>query len=133
LGDDHLAGALLEGDWAEIAQGGVPPPPVVEHLDVLEQRGHRLAAGPVGTLAGELRLQRAEEALHRRIVVAVSGTTHADLEAAARELLLVLPASVLTAAAEMVQDAGTWSPLGHGPTQSLERQLPGQPIAGRPA
>src|SRR5436190_21104566 len=82
--------APLELCWRDVADGRVSSMLVVEHLDVVE--GQVLAA--TNRLEGfaELELERREPTLHRRVVVAVAGATHAANDA----VLLEDPPVVLT-------------------------------------
>src|SRR5215831_8651157 len=85
-------GASLERGRADLAERGVAPPLVVEHLDVVEQFHLRLAEAvePVGELA----FQRREEALHHRVVIAITTTAHAAPDPVLVEHRLVVLAGV---------------------------------------
>jgi hypothetical protein len=59
-----------------VAQSRVQPLPIVEHLDVVEHRGSRLrTSAELGRVDG-LRLERSEEALHRRIIETIAPPAH---------------------------------------------------------
>ncbi len=71
---------LLIGFRAKIVQRRVKPTPIVERLNVVEDVRSRLVAGAIRTMVYPLALQRAEEALHRGIVVPSADAIHADLD-----------------------------------------------------
>src|SRR5919107_5260958 len=59
-----------------ITQGRVEALPVVEHLHVVEHGRLRLRAGAEADVVDVLRLERGEEARHRRVVEAVPAPAH---------------------------------------------------------
>ena len=73
----------------------MPAPPIVEALEVIDQRraGGR-ARRPAGVVH-ELDFERGEEALGHRVVPAVAAATHAAAEAVLREQGLVVAAGIL--------------------------------------
>ncbi len=81
---DVCAGAL-EVLGRQVVERRVDALPVVERLDVVEQAGARVAVVAVLLVAHELGLQRVEETLHRRVVVAVALAAHAREQAALGE------------------------------------------------
>lgn len=56
-------------DRAEVAERRVPPLPVIEHLDVLEDVGPRFDPRRVPPAQHQLGRERAEEALDRGLVI----------------------------------------------------------------
>src|SRR5512140_3356705 len=67
--------AAFIGRGTDLPERRVSPPLVIEHFDVVEQLHLR---GPVAVEAiAELVLDRREEALHDRVVVAITTSTHA--------------------------------------------------------
>src|SRR5688500_13473176 len=73
--------APLELLGALVAQRAVEAVPVVEHFDVLEDRRPGLLPRLVALVVHQLGLERAPEALHRRVVPAVAPAAHAALDA----------------------------------------------------
>jgi len=51
--------------WADIADGRMPPLPVMEHFDIFEDAGSGFVNCPVVLRIDQLHLQSAEEGLHR--------------------------------------------------------------------
>ena len=85
----------LKVHWTDVAQRPVPPLPVVEDLDGLENRRPGLPVrGEVG-LVDPLHLQAAEDALRHGVVPAVALATHAALDASGLQELLGVLAGVL--------------------------------------
>ncbi len=68
---------LLEINRAEIAQRRMPPLPVVEDLQVLEDLGTYLVTSRPRGLVDQFHSQRREEALRHGIVPAIPTTAHA--------------------------------------------------------
>ena len=73
----------------------MPSLPIVEDLDVLEERGARRRARRPRGVVDELDLERAEETFGDGVVPAIAPATHAADEPVARQQLPVLPAGVL--------------------------------------
>jgi hypothetical protein len=71
---------LLELHRADIAQRLMPPLPVVEDLDVIEDRRSGLFLGDEVAVVHEFVLEVAEEALRHRVVVGVALGTDAELK-----------------------------------------------------
>ena len=68
---------------------------IVEDLDVLEECGSGLSPhGEPGSMH-ELGFERAEEAFHRRVVQAISLTTHGSLDAVEPEQLSIVATGIL--------------------------------------
>src|SRR5512144_1332412 len=81
--------------------------PVVEDLDVFEERGLRLAPGSKARAMHEFGLESAEEALHRGVVQAVPLSAHRGCDAVCLERRAVV------AAASCARRSEWWSrPLG---------------------
>ena len=72
--------------------------PVVEDLDVFEERGLRPAPGSEPRAMHEFGLESAEEALHRGVVQAVPLSAHRRLDTICLEQLTVVTAGILNAA-----------------------------------
>jgi hypothetical protein len=79
------------------ADAGMAAPAVVEDLQMLEQRLPRRRLGREGGAVDELVLQAAEEALHRRAVVAVAAPAHRAAQAMAGQELRLLATGMLHA------------------------------------
>src|SRR5829696_3731775 len=90
----HVAFGLL---GREIPERRVDPPPVVVALDIGEEIAVRLVPGRPALLVNEFDLQRVEEDLHRRIVVAVSLPAHGRAQPSLRERLPIRANHVLRA------------------------------------
>src|SRR5439155_5438018 len=60
-----------------VAEEGMPPPLVVEPLDVVEHIPLRLGPRAIGAMVDQLGLERLEEALDHRVVPAVAPPAHA--------------------------------------------------------
>ena len=73
-------------------------------------------------LAGTFGFERAEKALHDRIVKAISDTAHTDLAVIIRQSLLIGFAGVLTALIRMMQQARRGLTPQHGHLQGLFHQ-----------
>ncbi len=63
--------------WAEIAQCRVNPLAIVEHLDVFKEIVLGLGTSLVVAVMNQLGFQGTKEALHRRVIITVTGTAHA--------------------------------------------------------
>jgi len=102
----------------------VPPLPVVEDLDVLEnRRPSLLVRGEVG-LVDPLHLQAAEETLRHVVVPAVALATHAALDASGLQQLLGVLAGVLTAPVRVVQQPVRRLPALERHVECVEGQEP---------
>jgi thermitase len=98
LGDQRLAPARFEADRAQVAQGGMPSLPIIEHLDPLEDGESRGSARWPALLVDQLRLEGPEEALGEGIVVTVTGPTHGAVDPVRGEHSLIGSSRVLAAA-----------------------------------
>src|SRR5438309_12045534 len=67
----------LELGWRVIAEGRVATPPILEHLDVLEDVLFRFFTGRVVPMVHELALECPKEAFDTGVVPAVSCAAHA--------------------------------------------------------
>ena len=81
----------------KIVQRRVSPALIVEGLDVEEQVRPCLVAGVIHTMMDQFTFQRAEEALHRRIVIPGADAIHAHLETMVLQQGLIGTVRVLTA------------------------------------
>ena len=111
---------------AEVAERRVPPLSVVEHFDVLEDVNARFSPRRVPPALDQLGLERPEEALDRRVIVAVAAPRHADLRARLSEPRLVLGARVLTPPVAMVEQSRTRQPPTAGQRQRLDDEGRGE-------
>ena len=67
----------LERSRTEVAKRRMPPLPIVEELEVLEELGVRLRPGGPDGVVDQLDLQRREEALGDCVVPAIAPAAHA--------------------------------------------------------
>ena len=74
--DTELRGFCLGSFGGDVADGGVTPLAIIVAFDIGEQVAPRGIAIGVLALVNELSFQRAEEALHWRIVPAIRLTAH---------------------------------------------------------
>ena len=120
-------------DGTQVTQRRVSAPGIVEPLDVVEHIGLGLRAGPIVGTVCTLDLERREEALHRRIVPAVTTAAHAAGHAVLAQRPLELLAGVLAALVGMMQQraAGAASPDRH--QHRVDDELRGHLRAHRPA
>ena len=73
----------------------MPPPGIIEALDIVEHIGSRLVASSICPARGPFGLERGEEALHDGIVPHVAGPAHAAGNAMVGQQALELFAGVL--------------------------------------
>ena len=113
----------LEGPGAEIAERRMPPLPVVEDLEVLEELGAR--RGPRGPrrVVDQLDLQRREEALGDGVVPAVAPPAHAADDPVLRQDPLVVAAGVLAAAIRVMQQALRRAPARQRHVEGVEGEV----------
>src|SRR5919112_5498395 len=91
-----------------VADPGMPPAPMVKDFDVFEQGRFGLPPGAELCSMNQLRFERAEERLHRRIVIAVTLAAHGGFDAVAVEDLAIRSASLLDATLGMGGEALGW-------------------------
>ena len=89
---------------AQIAQRRVPPPGIIEALDVIKHVGFRLVTRAVHFVRRAFSFQRGEEALHRGIVPAVAGSAHATGHAMVSQQPLEGLTGVLAPPIRVMQD-----------------------------
>ncbi len=77
--------------------------PVVEALQVLKDRLPGLAAALEAREVNTLTLERSEERLHSRVVIAISFATHAHRDTSLGKEPLVLVAGVLASSIRMME------------------------------
>src|SRR5438093_8785718 len=106
-----------------VAEEGMPPPLVVEPLDVVEHISLRLGPRAIGAMVHQLGLERLEEALDHRVVPAVAPPAHAGPDPVAGEECLIGGARILTPLIRVVQQPPPRSPLCHGHAQGGEHEL----------
>src|SRR5512144_3238212 len=94
--------------WCSVSHARMAALPVVEDLDVFEERGLRLALGSKARAMHEFGLESAEEALHRGVVQAVPLSAHRGCDAICLEHLAVVAAGILNPAVGVVDQAPRW-------------------------
>ena len=90
--DQHLRVGLGR---RPVVDPGMPAFPVVEDFDVFEQRRFGFSPGAELCSMNKLGLERAEERLHGRIIIAVALAAHGGFDAVAVEDLAIRSAGVL--------------------------------------
>lgn len=116
----------LIGETRMTTRGIVPPFNVVE-----DGASRRRVPGKHGQWA--FRLQRGEEALHRRSIPPVAFPTHADVHLRAGERLLIVTTRVLTPTVTGMQQPRLHLPSLAGVRQRIEDDAPIQRCLHRPA
>src|SRR5262245_54999727 len=101
------------------------PLPIVEELEVLDERGARRRPRGPGRVVDQLDLQRREEALGDGIVPAIAPAAHAADDAVPFQGPLVVTARVLTSPIRMMQQALGWPPTRQGHAEGTKRQVIG--------
>ena len=76
---------------------------IVERLQILKDRLSSLRSALIGLPIDTLRFEGAEEALHERVVIAISFAAHAHQDPIVGQQLLIGSRSLLTATVGMVQ------------------------------
>src|ERR1700723_873002 len=87
LGGHRYNMTQLEFVRAQVAESRVSPLPVVEQLDVFEERAAGLLARAPLSLVDQLDFERGKEAFRHRIVPAVSTAAHAAQDSVRRQQL----------------------------------------------
>src|ERR1043165_3848939 len=87
--------ASLELLGADVAEGAMQSPAIVEDLDVVEDRQLGLVPGGEAAVVDQFGLELAPEALLHGVVIAVAASAHAGRDAVPLEQLLELRAGVL--------------------------------------
>ena len=120
-GSVHSPRLVFEDRWADLPEGRVSAPLVVEHLDEVEQLHRRVTAAL--EVFAELGLHGREEALHDRVVVTIARATHAAGDAVSLKDGLIVLAGIRASLIRMMQQprAGTAALEGH--LQRLDRQM----------
>src|SRR5437867_10811977 len=95
----------------------MPPLPVVEDLEILEEFDARRGPRGPGRVVDELDLQRREETLGHRVVPAIAPATHAADDPVLGQDALIVAAGVLTAAIGMMEQPLRRAPAAHGPPE----------------
>ena len=106
---------------------------IVVDLQVFKDEGSRSVAAQQGGAQNQLLLERAEEALARRVVPAVSLATHAADDSVRFEDSQVSGSAVLAAAIAVVNQAARWTPTPQRHLERREDQLLVDALAHRPA
>src|SRR3954451_8946684 len=120
--DLGCGGATFKHRWADLSQGRVTPPLVIEHFDVVEQLHLRVAA-TLEVLA-ELELDRGEERFHDGVVVAIATTTHAAHDPVCGEPPLIVLARIGAALVRVVQQPSLGTPALDRHLERLDREMP---------
>src|SRR5512144_1153350 len=107
--------------------------PVVEDLDVFEERGLRPAPGSEPRAMHEFGLESAEEALHWGVVQAVPLSAHRGCDAICLEHLAVVAAGILNPAVGVVDQAPRWPPVPARHLQRILAQAALETVRHRPA
>jgi hypothetical protein len=94
--------------WGTVADGRVQTLSIVEDLDVVEHCCSGLLAGAEVGLMDVLRLERGEEAFHRRIIQAIATSAHRLLEPVAGQHAAIVGASILHAAIAVQDESLFW-------------------------
>ena len=100
--------------WGDVTDGGVDAPPIVIAFDIGKQVAPRAIAIGVFAVVNQLGFQSAKEALHRRIVPAVSLAAHRLDDSGGLQDVAILASGVLAAAIGMMDQSRSRAP-------SLER------------
>ena len=103
----------------------MPPPGIIEALDVIEHVGFGLVSRVVCLVRRAFGLQRGEEAFHRRVVPAIARAAHATREALVRQQSLERRTGVLTAPIGVMQHGRGLAPPPHRHHQRIRDQLRG--------
>src|SRR5260370_34424176 len=114
---------LLERSGTEIAKRRMPPLPIVETLQVIEELGARRRPSGPGRVVDQLDLERGEEALGDGVVPAVAPAAHAADDAVLRQHPLVVAAGVLAPAIRMMQQPRRRAPAGQPQAEGVESQI----------
>ena len=89
LGGVSCPSLLFEVDGALVAQGGMPPVPIVEHLQIVKDGASCLSSGHPANTCDEFGLERREEALGHRVVETLPTSTHRAGDSLLGEKLLI--------------------------------------------
>src|SRR5256712_14063741 len=98
----------------------MPPLPIVEELEVLEELGARRRPSGPGRVMDQLDFQRREEALGDGVVPAIAAAAHTAADPVLRQDPLVVAAGVLTAPIRMMQQTLGRAPAGPPQAQGVE-------------
>ena len=101
----------------------MPAAGVVEAIDVLEERLCDLVTGGPTVSPNEFCFERFEEGLDGSVVVAVSPSTHRDLEAQVAQSPLIVMRTILAAPVGVMHAAWWGVAKGYRPVQSLQSQI----------
>ena len=106
---------------------------IVEPVDVFEDGDFGITTRSPGSLPQQLSLDRLEERLDCRVIIAIAFAAHRHLEAMLAQDFLIVVGAILTAAICVV-DAAFWrSAQSYGHVQRPDRQVALHPIADGPA
>lgn len=125
---------LFMGERCQVSECAVDPAPIVEDLDVVKDAGLGCLSSCIALMMGKFRFEQREEALHGCIIVAVTDTTHADVDLVLGQEPLIVAAGVLATPIRMVQEllcSDGATTKRHG--QRLLTQIIGHPCVHGPA
>src|SRR5881296_1078632 len=111
----------------------MPPLPIVEELEVLEELGARRRPSGPGRVMDQLDLQRREEALGDGVVPAIAPAAHTADDPVLRQHPLVVAAGVLTSAIRMMQQTLRRAPTSQRQAEGVEGEDIRDALAHRPA
>src|SRR3989449_590815 len=111
----------------------MPPLPVVEDLEVIEQLGARRRPRGPRRVVDELDLQRREETLGHGVVPTIAPAAHAAHDPVLGQDALVVAAGVLTAAIGMMEQPLRRAPARQGHPERVEREVVRDALVHRPA
>ena len=123
----------LERSGTKVAKRRMPPLPIVEALEVIEELGARRRPGGPGRVVDQLDLEGREEALGDGVVPAIAPAAHTAGDPVLRQHPLVVAAGILTSAIRMMQQARRRAPAGQRQAERVEGEVVGDALAHRPA
>src|SRR5439155_19555879 len=106
---------------------------VVEVLDVVAEIPSRLTPTPVLPAMDPFAFERAEEAFHGRVVIAVAAPTHARLGTDHFQSALVFVGGVLAPLVRVVDQPRAWTSGAESFLQGGQRQEPVEALRSVPA
>src|SRR2546425_2973630 len=106
----------------------MPPLPIVEELEILEELGARRRPSGPGRVVDQLDLQRREKALGDGIVPAIAATAHAADDSVLRQHPLVVAPAI-----RMMQQALRRAPTGQRQAEGVEGEVIREALAHCPA
>src|SRR5512145_1471475 len=117
---DEFARLIFER--RSVVEAGMHPAPVIEALNVVEDGASRLRPGVKRDVVEPFGLEQVEEALDRRVVVAVARAAHAADDPVLVEDVLVLGAGVRPAAVAVMHEPRCRTSRANRCGEGLERE-----------